>query len=88
MFVRYSCGCIGIPLSDTRGVIVSACDEERDTPRDSLSWGVRLMLDTAYIGKTFTALPEREETALYTRLGQRLASADRYDIARRALGIA
>jgi hypothetical protein len=83
MFVRYSCGCIGIPLDTAQGVVVSACDEERDAPRDSLSWGIRPMPD-----KTWELLPDREQTVLHARLGKRLARADRYDIARAALGIA
>jgi hypothetical protein len=82
MFVKYDCGCIGIPMTDSEAIIISACDEDRDTPRESLSWATRSMPD-----KTYEPFDPRAETNLHARLAKRLNLADRFDTLRGALGI-
>ena len=88
MFVQFDCGCIGIPLAEpgvslnvkATAIIIRACDEERDTPRDSLSWAGRDMT-----GKAWEPLSEFKRNQFHDRLAERFARADRFDEVKRAL---
>jgi len=83
VFVQFDCGCIGISIDNgDRGIILSACDEDRDAPRDSLGWAVRDMED-----HDCTPLSPDREADLHARLAVRLSLADRFDGIVTALGL-
>jgi hypothetical protein len=82
MFVRWSCDCIGIIAEGNDGIVIIACDEDRDTPADSLSWFRRDMSD-----KTVVPLTAEAEQTLHTRIARRFGKADRFDDVQSALGI-
>lgn len=84
MFVKFGCGCVGIPLEDgARAMIVSLCDGDPDRPCDSLSWGCRDISES----ELRIPLTEQEEADLHARIARRFAAADRFDDVVSALGI-
>lgn len=82
MFVKFACDCIGIPLPGGRAIIIKACDEGPESPRDSLSWMQRVMDE-----RPSTPLSLDDEQELHRQLARRLNLADRFDETRLALGI-
>lgn len=87
MFVKYSCGCKGIPLDEDNAVILIACDDDgRDRPGDSLSWSLRNM--TGADGqKEYEPLTREKQEELHTQIARQFFKADRFDDVRIALGI-
>lgn len=82
MFVKFNCGCVGVPLDGRKAMIAVACDEDRDAPSESLSWFARDVSD-----KTFEALDPMAEGALHVRMASRMARANRFDAIRAALDV-
>ena len=84
MFVTFECGCVGIEfgVDGSESIVLMACDEDRDRPRESLSWFTRNMR-----GKAVEPVSADIETRLYQRIASRFAKADRFDDVRRALGV-
>lgn len=88
MFVKYSCGCKGIPIDADNAVIVIPCDDGSHDTRsaESLTWLTRNM--TGSDGrKTYEPLPAGEVEQLHQRLARRMHKADRFDDIRTALGV-
>ena len=64
VFHKYSCGCIGIPVSTTACILVDACD---DGPcEDDLSIGIREMREV----KDHSPISLAEQEELVNKLGR------------------
>ena len=86
MFVKWDCGCVGINVGivgpHAQGIVIRPCDEDRDAPRNALTWFARDMT-----GKTVEPLSDVAEANLHRALGLRLAKANRFDTVTQALGV-
>lgn len=64
VFHKYSCGCIGIPISRTALLLVDACDQQVD--EDDLGLGIREMSEE----KEHSPISLAEQEELVNRLGR------------------
>lgn len=83
MFVKFSCGCVGIPSTATAEVrILIPCDGDRGD--EELSWATRTM---DFSKETAEPLSNDDTAALHRLIAERLHKATLYDDMRRALGL-
>ncbi len=78
MFVRYSCGCVGLRIQGQRDITIKGC-EGGEPPCFS---NVRPLSD-----KTATPLSDTERDELINEIGRLLADGDRYRQLRQLLAI-
>ena len=64
VFVKYDCGCIGIPISSTACILVDACDQQAD--EYDLGLGIREMREV----KSYSPISLEEQEALVIKLGR------------------
>ena len=84
MFVRYSCGCIGLPPMDRKtAIIVDNCDKYQGDP-DGLGFYSRTMTESVRYGeeyveklKSFEILSEEEDECLIKNLNHQLGDGIR-----------
>lgn len=63
VFVKYSCGCIGIPLSSTACILIDACDKQAE--EYDLGIGIREMREE----KSYSPISLEEQEVLVNKLG-------------------
>jgi len=89
LFVKYSCGCVGIPMAAAslpgntkyNAIVIDHCDRDREE-LPGLVWFFRDLRD-----KTFEPVSEEKDAELHRKLADQLSAGQALDQVRTMLGI-